>query len=645
MSAGPVTRTGLLTGGGLLLAVVLFFAVNIVANTLLTSSRVDLTQNRLYTLSEGTLNILGRLEEPVTLRLFLTRDVAALLPGISSYANRVRELLEEYERHANGMLDVRLVDPEPFSEDEDRAVGYGLSGVPLGDGDTVLYFGLVGTGSTDEEEVIPFFSVEREEFLEYDLTKLVHQLSQPKLQVVGVMSSLPLDGFGGGMPALAAPMAQPWVVLEQMRQLFEIRMLQPQDTTIPEEVDVLMLVHPKELGEQTLYAIDQFVLRGGRALVFVDPYAESDPAGATGVVAASDLNRLLRQWGLELVTGKVVADLPVATRIRTARDGRNVVLEYPVWMNVQPPQMDATDVVTSRLGNLLLATAGHLRTVDGAETTIVPLIRSTPEAAEVDTIALGFDADPREILRGYRPGGTALTLAARITGAVKSLFPDGAPAPEGGDAAAEPAPAAGAGAQEHLSASSDPVNVIVVADADLLQDRFWVQVQNLLGTSIAVPSAANGSFVVNALDNLSGSNDLISVRNRGSFARPFTLVQSIQLDAELRFRQKENELLAELQQTEERLRELDRQNPGDALVLSAEQREELARFRAEKVRLRTELRDVRHALHRDIERLESWTKFINIALMPLLIGVGGAVVGFTSVRRRRGGTSAQPGRA
>ncbi len=642
MSTGPVTRTGLLTGGGLLLAVVLFFAVNIVANTLLTSSRVDLTQNRLYTLSEGTLNILGRLEEPITLRLFLTRDVAALLPGISSYANRVRELLEEYERHANGMLDVRLVDPEPFSEDEDRAVGYGLSGVPLGDGDTVLYFGLVGTGSTDEEQVIPFFSVEREEFLEYDLTKLVHQLSQPKLQVVGVMSTLPLDGFGG-VPALAAPMAQPWVVLEQMRQLFEIRMLQPQDTTIPEEVDVLMLVHPKELGEQTLYAIDQFVLRGGRALVFVDPYAESDPAGATGVVAASDLNRLLRQWGLELVTGKVVADLPVATRIRTARDGRNVVVEYPVWMNVQPPQMDATDVVTSRLGNLVLATAGHLRTVDGAETAVLPLIRSTPEAAEIDTIALGFDADPREILRGYRPGGVALTLAARVTGAVKSLFPDGAPAPEGGGAAAEPAPAPGA--QAHLSASSDPVNVIVVADADLLQDRFWVQVQNLLGTSIAVPSAANGSFVVNALDNLSGSNDLISVRNRGSFARPFTLVQSIQLDAELRFRQKENELLAELQQTEERLRELDRQNPGDALVLSAAQREELARFRAEKVRLRTELRDVRHALHRDIERLESWTKFINIALMPLLIGVGGAVVGLTSVRRRRGGTSAQPARA
>ncbi len=643
MSAGPVTRTGLLTGGGLLLAVVLFFAVNIVANTLLTSSRVDLTQNRLYTLSEGTLNILGRLEEPITLRLFLTRDVAALLPGISSYANRVREVLEEYERHANGMLEVRLVDPEPFSEDEDRAVGYGLSGVPLGDGDTVLYFGLVGTGSTDEEEVIAFFSVEREEFLEYDLTKLVHQLSQPKLQVVGVMSSLPLEGFGGGVPALAAPMAQPWVVLEQMRQLFEIRMLRPQDTTIPEEVDVLMLVHPKELSEQTLYAIDQFVLRGGRALVFVDPYAESDPAAATGIVAASDLNRLLQQWGLELVTGKVVADLPVATRIRTARDGRNVVLEYPVWMNVQPRQMDATDVVTSRLGNLVLATAGHLRPVDGAETTVVALIRSTPEAAEIDTIALGFDADPREILRGYRPGGAALTLAARVTGAVKSAFPEGAPAPEGGDAAAEPGSAA-ADAEAHLSASSDPVNVIVVADADLLQDRFWVQVQNLLGTSIAVPSAANGSFVVNALDNLSGSNDLISVRNRGSFARPFTLVQSIQLDAELRFRQKENELLAELQQTEERLRELDRQNPVDALVLSAEQREELARFRAEKVRLRTELRDVRHALHRDIERLESWTKFINIALMPLVIGVGGAVVGVTSVRRRRGGALAKPQR-
>ena len=649
-------NTKLLTGGGMVLAVVLLLTVNIASQGTLHSLRLDLTENNLYTLSDGTRNILSNLEEPITLRLFLSQQLATRLPGISGYATRVSELLKEFKRAADPNIRLSIIDPEPFSEEEDRAVGYGLQGVPLGDGESTFYFGLVATGPTDEEEVIAFLSPEREEFLEYDVAKLVHQVAYPKPVVVGLMTSVPMDGVD---PAAAAAgmrrtLPRPWFVLEQMQQLFEVKKLETDIETISEDVDVLMLVHPKELADKTLYAIDQFVLNGGRALVFVDPHAESDSAGGFPGAGSgpSNIGRLLRAWGLDFNTSKVLADLQLAERVQFSRQARPVVVDYPVWMKVPPELLNEEDIVTGKLGSITLATPGRLIPLEDATTKIETLIRTTPTATEIDVTRVSLVTDPQDLLRDYRPAGESFIMGARITGKVKTAFADGPPPTddaEKDESTAEEKATSEAETtgdddeksmpkteREHLSESKEAVNLIVIADSDLLQDRFWVQVQNLLGTRIALPTAANGSLVVNALDNLTGSNDLISVRNRGHFSRPFTLVDEIRQEAELRFREKEQQLLNRLKETERNLLELERgKGEGDALVLSEAQQREIERFRQEKIRLRKDLRQVRHELRRNIENLESWVKFINIGLVPLLIAVGGILIAVHRVRQRK----------
>ena len=648
----------LMTATGVVLALVLLFAVNILAGRILGSARIDLTENRLFTLSEGTRNVLAGLAEPVTLRFYLSQRELERAPGIGGYADRVRALLEEYRRLAGGKLTLHVIDPEPFSEEEDRAVGYGLRGVPLGLDEGIFYFGLAGTNSVDDEEVIPFFASEREQSLEYDLTKLVYNLTSPEQRVVGLLSSLPLEGQGPPMQAaaLGGMGAPPWMVIEQMRQLFEVRSLPPGLDEIPDDVDVLMLAHPQTLPAGTLYAIDQYVLRGGRVVAFVDPYSETQQAGMAGGFMPpagsrrSEVDDLLAAWGVVLGED-VVADLDLALKVRMDQGGRVLTFDYPVWMNVLPDTFDADDVVTGNLGNLGFGTPGYLEPAEGAATVFTPLVSTTPRAAQFTTGQIAaVTTDPRDLLDTYAPQDRPYTLVARISGKVRTAFPDGRPPPESTDEAggeegngsagtAEAAEESGAGGEpkaEHLSESAEDAQIILVADADMLADRFWVVVEEFLGNRIALPSAANGTFVINALDNLTGSGDLISVRNRGTFTRPFTRIVALRQQAERAFRVKEQELIAQLEETERRLVELEESNQGnDSLILTDAQRDELVRFRQERVRIRKELREVRRQLRADIEALESWLKFANIGLVPILIGLGGLAAGLTQIRRRR----------
>ena len=629
---------------GLVVALVLLFALNILSNTVFTAARVDLTENRLFTLSEGTRNILAELDEPITIRLYLSERLARTLPAINSYATRIKGLLGEYERESGGMIEVRIIDPEPFSEDEDRAVGYGLSGVPIDGGQEKLYMGLVGTNSVDDEDIIPFLSTSRESFVEYDITRMVYNLSLPDLPVIGMLSTLPLKGLGPHA-ALRGMTSPEWMVMEQVDKLFEVKTVATDANEIPEEVDVLLIVHPKGLGDATLYAIDQFVLRGGRALVFIDPHSESDQPQAPTVSMTppprhSELGRLLAAWGVESEPGKVVGDLQLAATVRTQRNQQVLTIDYPVWINTLPEFFDEDDTVTAELGNITFATPGYLQPLENATTTFRPLIQTSENAAMYDADRfLDPNADPQDLLREYLPVGNPLTLAARIEGRVKSAFPDGPPPADkkADDAGAGEVKTAEETPTEHLAESKDDINVIVVADTDILADRFWVQVQEFLGNRIAIPNAANGAFMVNALDNLVGSNDLISVRNRGSFIRPFQRVADIRREAELEFRAKEQELMLRLEETEQRLLELEKAKQGSdsSLILSPEQQAELVRFRQEKVAIRKDLRDVRRNLRRDIDSLDTRLKFINIALVPILIGIGGLAAGMWRMHRRR----------
>ena len=634
-----------LTWGGLALGIVLLFAINLFSNAAFTFTRVDLTQNRLYTLTAGTKNILAALEEPITLRLFLSQKQATRLPGISNYTQRVKGLLLEYERQAGGRVKLHIIDPEPFSEEEDRAVGYGVRGVTIDEEGTQFYFGLAGANSTDDEEVISFFAPDRQEFLEHDLTKLVYKLSNARTTTIGLLSSLPLDG---GMPspqALSQGMPQPWVVLEQMRQLFTVTTIEPDSHRIPDEIDVLMVVHPKQLPPSTLYAIDQYVLSGGRALIFVDPNAEVDrAAGMMGMGSppgSSNLKPLFDAWGLELVEDKVAGDLSVAQRVRFGQQRDQGVIDYPVWMDLPVEQNNPDDVVTSRLGNLVFASPGILADLEKDDVDITPLVWTTENAMQYDVAQLRFLMDPTVLLQGYVPGGESLNLAVRVSGQVETAFKEGPPPEDEPEQSEQEDKQADITPPEdplppHLEKSSEEINLIVVADADLLHDEFWVRTQNFLGARLSIPTAANGNFVINSLESLLGSNDLISVRSRGQFSRPFTRVAQIQQAAEIKFRQKEQELLTSLQETEDKLIELERGDQDQQqLILSPEQEQEIEKFREEKIRIRKELRMVRHQLHQDIQRLESVTKFINIGFMPLVVGIGGVLISLNQSRRRK----------
>ncbi len=615
--------------GGLLLAVMLFIGVNLLADRYLERARYDLTDQGLYTLSEGTRQVLSNLADPVTVRLFLSRDALTPLPALSLYANRVEELLREFERESAGNLELRIIDPRPFSEDEDRAVAYGLQGVPLGDGESVLYFGVVVSGPTTAEEVVPFLSPERERFLEYDLSKMVYQVSVPGRPVVGMLSALPLAGGPGPLPGVGGGR---WAILDQLEQFFEVRILDQQTAKIPDDLAALMVVYPENLPERTLYAVDQYVLSGGPALVFVDPYAESAGGGLPGAVGdgSAVVGELLGSWGLSMDDQAVVADINLAQRVRAVVGGRNSVVDYPVWVTVEGALLNDNDVVTASLGQVALGTAGKLAPVEAAAIRTTALIETTADAATVDPSRLGPGSNPAELIQGYVPAGEPAWLAVRVSGRARSAWPGGPPA------TADPSSPETVSEEEgvaHRDRSEKDINLVVVADTDLLQDDFWVRPQNLLGARLLVPVADNDALVLNALENLAGNAALIGLRTRGDFSRPFTLIEDVRAEAELRFRQKELELVAELDATEQRLSELQRQDSGDAVILDRQQLEELDRFRQRKLEIRGQLREVRRDLRADIEAIESWVRMVNIGLMPLLVGLGG--LGLAIWRRRR----------
>ncbi|RMF09954.1 MAG: ABC transporter [Alphaproteobacteria bacterium] len=610
----------------IVLVIILFVAINILSTNLLTNAQIDLTEDRLYTLSEGTTSILEGLEEPIRLRFFFSESVATAYPTVMNYARRVRSLLKRYESLAGGKLTLEIIDPEPFSPAEDEAVAAGLKGATTATGET-LYFGLAGSNSTDTERVIPYFTTERERFLEYDLTKMVYELAHPEKPVLGLISSLPLEFGPGGPMAAAQGQSQPYFIYEQLKDAFSLRPLGNIFDHIDDDVDVLLIAHPGELGEAELYAIDQYILGGGRALVFLDPYLESSSYMQAGVggnlPSASTLGPLLAAWGVEMTGDKVIADRALAHRVSVPDEtGSRKVTDYLVWLALGPAQLDDRDVVTADLETLNLATAGSLSAIDGATTRIEPLATSSDQSMLMDVGTVRFEQDPDQLLRGFEADGVVKVIGARITGPVASAF-DGPPATDEGQDGDRPA---------HRNQSAGDINVILVADADMLEDRFWVQLQSFLGQRVAVPLADNGAFVINAVENLSGSSDLISLRSRGVSQRPFTLVEEIRREAEDRFAAEERRLQAKLDETEARLRELE-EGSGDAAIMDQTQAEEIEAFRQEMLATRKELRDVQHQLRKDIEALGGWVKFINIALMPIIVSA--VAFGLAAARRRR----------
>jgi ABC-type uncharacterized transport system involved in gliding motility auxiliary subunit len=615
---------------GLIVLIALFLVVNMLSSSLFTNSRMDLTENELYTLTEGTQSIINNIEEPVTMYLFYSDKASEDVPQLRTYATRVKELLQEYEQLSNGNIVLNIVDPLPFSEEEDQAGSFGLQAIPVGAAGENMYFGLAASNAVGDVEVLPFFQPQREQFLEYDVSKLLTTLSNPKKTVVGVITQLPIFG---GFDIETTQMTKAWAIVAQMRQLFEVKQLDITTDLIDEDVDILMVVHPKNITVPTQYAIDQFVMRGGRAIFFVDPHSEVDvpvkqqnsPLEVEGG-RTSSLSTLFDAWGIDFDATKVVLDRKYALTVGGAHSGE---ARHYGLLAVTKDDIDAEDVISSELEILSAGVSGFIKAKEDAEIKITPIATSSDDSALIEAVKFRFLPDLGQLSNGFEPTGEKYTLSARVEGKLASAF-NTRPNMSGAKKVDE------SKYGEHLLTTKSDANLIVVADTDMLSDRMWVQVQDFFGEQIFNAWANNGDMIINAIDNLTGSSDLISIRGRETSTRPFEVVKDLRLAADQKFRSTEEKLKAKLAETEEKLVALQKvRDDSNELELSPEQEAEITRFQQDKFKVRKELRQVRRNLDLDIEKLGTKLKFINIGLVPIVISILALMLSFARSRKRK----------
>lgn len=643
------------SGAGLVVLAVAVIVVTVFSDMLFKGARVDLTEGKLYTLSEGSRNIVRKLDEPLDLYFFFSDSTSSESLGVRSYAKQVRELLEEFAQASDGKIKLTVIDPEPFSEDEDRAAEFGLQSVPINNVDSI-YFGLVAQyGQVDDEATpeensrpslqIPFFQAERQQYLEYDIAKMIYQVSQKKQPTVGMIAGLQVNG---GVDMMMRQPLNPWLTIAQIQQLFEVQEIEAgaQDISV-DDYNLLLVIHPKDLSEESLFAIDQYVLKGGHAVFFVDPVAEQDTMSMEK--ASQDLNKLFNAWGVDVAMNQFIGDAQLALQV--GGQNRQPVRHLGI-LQLTDQNLARDPIMTGQLETLHLSTAGAIRKLDEATTDVLPLMTSSEFAMPIAAEKMATLEDPRTLQDGFEPDGRIYDFAVQITGRVKSAFPDGVPVSEGAEEGEDKPDAAGdemadtadsdsdqeteesAEPMEYLKESADSINVVIVADTDVLSDRLWVQVQQMFGQQIASPFADNGNFFFNTVEFLAGSADLIGIRGHGRYFRPFTAVKSMQREAEARFQSVEEELQQRLQTIEQQLAELQgQQGNQNEITLTPEMEAQLMEFQQERIRIRKQLRDVQHQLNKDIEQLDFKLKVINIALVPFILTLIAVAVAF--FRRRK----------
>ena len=495
---------------------------------------------------------------------------------------------------------VTEIDPVSFSEEEDQASQYGLQALPVGEGGENVFFGIAGTNALDTVEVIPFLQPDREAFLEYDVAQLIYNLNNPEKRTIGLMTELPL--LGGFDPQTGQTPGQ--IIFEQLKDMYQLTSVQTTATSINEEIDLLLVVHPKNLSEETLFAIDQYVMKGGRLMVFVDPMAQSqevpaDPQNPMAQLQAdrtSNLEKLFTAWGVNYNPREVVLDNQHAVSIQSGQGQTIRHLGINSWL---PDNLNQEDIVTVELSSLNTALAGVISAEEGR---LLPILTSSEQSMITGNDAMSLLYNPNALFQSFKADGKKYVLAGRLQGSLNSAFPDGL------------------GDDSEVVSSIDEPQVVIFADVDVLFDRMWVRSQNFFGRQIYSNFADNGTLVNNLVDNMTGSVDLIQVRARGTSHRPFDKVQEIQRVSEQKFRETENQLMQQLRETETKLNELQRiKGQENQLIISQEQQQEIAKFKQRKLEVRKNLREVKRNLNKDIEALGTQLKFINIALVPILL--------------------------
>jgi ABC-type uncharacterized transport system involved in gliding motility auxiliary subunit len=631
--------TGIVKAGGGLTGLLALLAILVAVNVMVGNLRIraDLTEERLYSLSDGSKRVLEGLDRDVTVKFFFNRSSPQVPLFLKDYARQVEDLLREYSSVSGGRVVVETYDPKPDSDEEEWAQRYGISGQTVNPFEPPVYLGLVAVAG-ESEAAIPVLDPRTEELLEYTITRLIYGVCHTKKPVVAVLSSLPVMGMQ--MPRMAFPGMQrqgnrpAWAAFQELGRDCQLREIQAGAEKIEDDVDALLVIHPKELPDATLYAIDQFALRGGRVMVFVDPMSLTDMESAPqqnpyglGQQAASDLAPLFKAWGVGYAPDQVLADPEGITRIRG--EG-NRIEDSKVIVSARAFNMNRDDTLTARIENMIFPFAGALRNDAAKDVTFTPLVFSSSKAGTVDPMSARFGE--RAMRGGFKSAGISLPVVARVTGKVRSAFPDGPPSPPAtnaaGESASSPTPPAG-----HLAEGG--ITVIVAADTDMLEDRFAVETLSFFGATASRAINDNVNFLVSAVEQMTGSRDLIGLRTRGRFSRPFDRVMELENKARMVWQKKEEDLQKQLDETRSRLASLqDEKDQNQRFILSADQQAAIMNFRAEESRIRTELKDVRKNLRRDIENLGVAVKTINIALMPLLVAIAGVSLGMARRRRR-----------
>ena len=618
------TESLLYSAGGLVAALIILVLLNLVLGA--ARGRIDLTQGKLYTLSEGTRAVLGKLESPVKIRLYFSQSDIPL--PIKAYGRRVEDLLAEFRQAGRGKVTVEKLDPQPDSDAEDSATLEGVEAQVTPSGDK-FYLG-ASISYADQKLALPALAPDREPLLEYDLVRAIARAAATAKPVVGVMSALPVFGMPPSPMTGGQPM-EPQVFIGELRRDYTVKRVGLDPEKIDDDIKVLLVIHPRGIGERAQYALDQFVLRGGKLIAFLDPSAYFDQLGQMGGMGGggtpSSLDRLLKAWGLAFDSGKVVLDM----RYLTGAGARTL----PTLLSLNDNAFDPHDIATARLGSLLMPFAGAFtgKPVEGLSETI--LMKSSAYSQLVDSFAA--TAQGEAAIRAFKPSGTEYPLAVRLTGKFKTAFPEGRPK---ADDRGEKKAATGAKASDakpegtQLKESAGENAVVLVGDSDFINDGAAVQIQEIFGQRIVIPRNGNIAFAQALVDQFAGDPALIKLRGRASAARPFTVIRDMEAKAQQAYLGKIKELEDNLGQTQEKLNALQKgKGQGAGAILSAEQQTELENFRRRAAETRLALKEVRRELRADSEALQFWTKVLNIALMPLVVAIAG--IGLAILRRRR----------
>jgi ABC-type uncharacterized transport system involved in gliding motility auxiliary subunit len=585
------------------LSIIIFFCVNIIINNILGYSRIDFTENKLYSLSDGTKSLLENLKEPIHLRLFISSNLVKDVPQFSTYANRVETILKTYSNLSSGKITIETIDPKPFSDAEDRAVGMGINPFNATEMSDSLYFGLAATNSTNGQKNIPLFSPERETFLEYDLTSLISELSQTKKPVVSIIDNLGLSSDA----RIGKPEQQ---ILKQMKEMFQVEMINESTNELNENTKVLMIIHPKFLSDETLYMIDQWVLDGGATLIFLDPYAETELSRQQGMPPMnprSDLKKLLDTWGVKFDNKKAVLDSEFGFRIARKINGRDIqVTNYP-WLNIRGDGLNRNDSSLSNLSTIVMTTAGSIEDTN-KDPILEPIIRSSNKSGLGDAQKAGNpEGDPRDLLSNIKSENENYVLAGWIKGDLNSSFIDNENKRD-----------------KQIIKSKKTSNVLLITDADMLMDRNWLTQRGAF--------ANNGDFVLNVVEKMIGGNALSDLRGKSTSWRPFEKIIALEKVAEEKFLIEEQMLAKKLEGMEDKIRNLTQNNDKNSDVLSPETIKAIDGFKAEMMATRSQLRNVKFDLRRDVELLKKWIISLNVAILPIMFAAASLII---SLRRKR----------